>query len=280
MLRVDAQVHVWKADSPDRPWPPYGAEGAARHRPVPITGEQLLKEMDEAGVDAAVLVPPYFEGYHNEYAEEVAQAHPDRFRRMLRLNLRADDAEAQVRAVPDEPFTPGVRLLFIPPDSGPIASGVADWFWPVVQELDLPVMMIAPNQTADVGEVAKKYPNLRIAIDHLGLSGAQKDDAIGPEIDAVLALASLPNVSVKVMSAPSYSTEPYPHPAIQPHLERLLDAYGAQRLFWGSDLSRLNGTYSQLVSFWEQELSFLKGDDLEQVMGKALCSWLKWTPGS
>src|SRR5688500_6923119 len=138
MLRVDAQVHVWKADSPDRPWPPYGAEAAARHRPVPITGEQLLKEMDAAGVDAAVLVPPFFEGYHNEYAEEVAQAHPDRFRRMARVDMKAPDSEEKVRRVPDEPFTAGIRLLFIPVESGLLEDGNADWFCLVAQELDLP----------------------------------------------------------------------------------------------------------------------------------------------
>ncbi len=50
---VDAQVHVWLPEGPDRPWPPGGAERAlAMHRKEPITGAALLAEMREAGVGA------------------------------------------------------------------------------------------------------------------------------------------------------------------------------------------------------------------------------------
>ena len=60
---VDAQVHVWRPEAPDRLWPAGGAERAlSMHRHEPISGPTLLAEMKEAGVDRAVLVPPFFEG--------------------------------------------------------------------------------------------------------------------------------------------------------------------------------------------------------------------------
>ena len=49
MLIVDAQVHIWSSGKPTN----------ATHRQVPaFTKDDLLKEMDEAGVDAAVIHPP------------------------------------------------------------------------------------------------------------------------------------------------------------------------------------------------------------------------------
>ena len=57
MKIVDAQVHTWAAETPERPWP----KRAAPHR-APLGKEELLAEMDKAGVDAAVLVPPSWEG--------------------------------------------------------------------------------------------------------------------------------------------------------------------------------------------------------------------------
>ena len=51
---VDAQVHLWKADSPDYPWEP----GAKPQLPEPFTIERALGLMDEAGVDRVVIVPP------------------------------------------------------------------------------------------------------------------------------------------------------------------------------------------------------------------------------
>jgi L-fuconolactonase len=44
MLIVDAQVHIWGADTPERPWPS-GSHGRA-HRPQPFSKDDLLREMD------------------------------------------------------------------------------------------------------------------------------------------------------------------------------------------------------------------------------------------
>ena len=53
---VDSQVHIWSADTPDRPWPPGRAHEA--QKPYPISKEALLFQMDLAGVRRIVLVPP------------------------------------------------------------------------------------------------------------------------------------------------------------------------------------------------------------------------------
>jgi predicted TIM-barrel fold metal-dependent hydrolase len=59
MLIVDAQIHIWGADTPERPWPAYGRGNA--HRPIPFSKDDALREMDAAGVDRAVIVPPSWE---------------------------------------------------------------------------------------------------------------------------------------------------------------------------------------------------------------------------
>ena len=51
---VDAQVHLWKAESEDWKWVP----GLVRQLPEPFTIERLVPMMDEAGVDRVVIVPP------------------------------------------------------------------------------------------------------------------------------------------------------------------------------------------------------------------------------
>jgi predicted TIM-barrel fold metal-dependent hydrolase len=60
MVIIDAQVHIWGADTPERPWPSGGASHA--HRPTPLSKDELLREMDAAGVDRVVIVPPSWEG--------------------------------------------------------------------------------------------------------------------------------------------------------------------------------------------------------------------------
>ena len=98
---VDAQVHLWKAETPDRPWPTWGR--AAQHLDEPLTYPRMLHLMDEAGVDRAVIVPPSWEGDRNDYALEAARAHPDRFAVMGRIALddpRSRDLLPKWRATP------------------------------------------------------------------------------------------------------------------------------------------------------------------------------------
>jgi hypothetical protein len=69
---VDAQVHLWKAESPDWKWVP----GLQPQLPEPFTIERLVPMMDEAGVDRAVNVPPSWPGDRNDYALEAVKATP------------------------------------------------------------------------------------------------------------------------------------------------------------------------------------------------------------
>ena len=76
MMICDAQVHIWAADSPARPWPSYGHSYA--HRETPFTRKDLIAEMDAAGVDRVIIVPPSWEGERNDLALEAAPLHPTR----------------------------------------------------------------------------------------------------------------------------------------------------------------------------------------------------------
>jgi L-fuconolactonase len=77
MIIIDAQIHIWGVDTPWRPWPEY-SKGYA-HRAEPFGKDALLREMDAAGVDRVVIVPPSWEGERNDLALEAARLHPDRF---------------------------------------------------------------------------------------------------------------------------------------------------------------------------------------------------------
>ncbi len=85
MLIIDSQVHIWAPETAEKP---YAREDASPpHRPVPLGHEELLREMDGAGVARCVLVPPTWEADRNDTSLEAARLHPDRFRVMGRLAL-------------------------------------------------------------------------------------------------------------------------------------------------------------------------------------------------
>ena len=57
---------------------------------------------------------------------------------------------------------------------------------------------------------------------------------------------------------------------------RLFDAFGPRRTFWGTDLTRMPCTYRECIDLFTDELGWLKGEDLEWVMGRGVCEWLGW----
>ena len=77
MMIVDSQVHIWAANTPERPWPPIVDPTQSRpHKPQPITKDDMLREMAAAGVDRAVIAPPVWEGVRNDLALAAAREHP------------------------------------------------------------------------------------------------------------------------------------------------------------------------------------------------------------
>ena len=273
---VDAQVHVWLPESATRVWPVGGQEWRrAGHRGERVDGAVLRREMADAGVDRAVLVPPLFEGHRNDYALGLARGRPDSYRVMVRLDLRGEAPASELAHVVADPLVAGVRLVFLPIDAGRLADHRDSAVWAEAQRLDVPIMVHAPDQLTDVAAVAGRFPGLRLAIDHLGLSGRHTDGAVGDEIGALVELARFPNVAVKLSALPCYSTEPYPHPALQRAVRGVLDGFGDRRVFWGSDLSRLPGAYRDAVALTRDHLC-RSGQEADAVLGGSLLRWLDW----
>lgn len=282
---VDSQVHIWGAHSAERPWV---AQGRA-HRDEPLGADELLTEMATAGVDAAILVPPTFEGCRNDLVLAAAAAHPDRFGVMGRIALEDRDAsEPIVRGWREQPGALGFRLVLSAgsdvnhPDGGSwLLDGSADWFWPVAQECGVPVMVHCIDLVDRIADIADRYPGLRLVIDHLGLPTPARDAEVGLRVEQLADVARRPNVAVKAGSIPCYTTESYPYPMMQGYLRRVVELFGAHRVFWASDVSRLPCSYATLVRFFRTELSFLDDEERSLVLGRGLLDWLGWQlPGT
>jgi len=274
-LIVDAQVHFWKADTPDRPWPP----GRVAQLPEPFTPEKLLPLMDEAGVDRVVIVPPSWEGDRNDYALEAAQKHPDRFAVMGRIPLTDPKGAALLPTWRQQRGMLGVRLTLTAAQGAWLTDGTADWFWPAAEKAGLPVYFLAPLRAKDMGRIAERHPALQLIADHMGLSvDIAKEGKRAEAIADTVSLAKYPNVSVKLSSAPAYSLEPYPFRDMTPFIKQCFEAFGPQRSYWGTDMTNsfAKATYRQRIAHFTEELNFLSEDDKDWVMGRAIVQRLGW----
>jgi predicted TIM-barrel fold metal-dependent hydrolase len=272
---VDAQVHLWKAESEDWKWVP----GMKPQMPEPFTIEKLVPMMEEAGVDRVVVVPPSWPGDRNDYGLEAARRYPNRFAVMGRVPLKNPQAAALLPKWREQPGMLGVRLTFLGPAGAWLTDGTADWFWPAAEKAGLPVMFLTVGRSAELARVAERHPQLTLIADHMGVGGdVVKEGKVADAVGQTASLAKYPNVSVKLSAAPNYSTEPYPFRDFLPHIKRLFDAYGPQRCCWGTDMT--NGfnkaTYKQRITHFTEELPFLSEQDKDWIMGRAILQRLNW----
>ena len=186
-------------------------DAAKPHRPEPLGHEELLREMDGAGVHRAVLVPPTWEADRNDTSMEAARLYPDRFRGHGPADLGRAREPGRMATWKDQPGMLGIRLTF---HRGRyrqwLDDGTADWFWEAAERHGIPVMALAPHSLPRLGEAAARHPGLRLAIDHMGLNNSLIGKPLEPIIDGLIKLAALPNVVVKASALPCYSTESSP----------------------------------------------------------------------
>jgi predicted TIM-barrel fold metal-dependent hydrolase len=275
MMIIDSQVHIWAPETPEKP---YAIDNASKpHRATPLGHEELLDEMDGAGVQCCILVPPTWEADRNDTSLEAARLHPERFRVMGRLSLTDPASREKMATWKSQPHMLGIRMVFNRGQSAQwLSDGTSDWFWAAAERHDVPVMVMAPNDVLKFGGIAERHPGLRLIVDHMGLNSVLRGKSLVPSVDNVVKLARHKNIAVKVSALPCYVDEAYPFPTLHPLVRRVVDAFGPQRCFWGTDLSHLPCRYKQVVTLFTEEMKSLTPTELEWIMGRAIAEWLNW----
>jgi predicted TIM-barrel fold metal-dependent hydrolase len=275
MIIIDSQVHIWGPETPEKPY--VKEDASTPHRPVPLGHEELLRDMDAAGVDRCVCVPPTWEGFSNEESLKAASLRPDRFAVMGRIAINKPESRTLLPTWKSQPGMLGIRTAFHQGRTKLwLEDGTADWLWDATERYEIPVMAFAPDAVPKLGEIATRHPGLRLIIDHMGLSSALRGKPLDRAVDNLCKLAYLKNVAVKVSALPCYVAEPYPFPTLHPLVRRVVEAFGPERCFWGTDLSHLTCPYRQAVTLFTEELDFLSETDKEWIMGRGLAEWLNW----
>ncbi|MBM3357158.1 MAG: amidohydrolase [Betaproteobacteria bacterium] len=268
MLIVDAQVHIWANNKPTSP---------AHRQVATFSKDDLLKEMDAAGVNAAVIHPPHWDPNSSAAAVEAARQHPNRLAILGNFPLDRPESRALIDGRKRQPGMLGLRFTFFEPHQQTwTTDGTMEWLWPAAERAGIPVALMAGAFLPVLGPIAARYPGLKLIVDHMGRTRGAKDAAGWANLSELLALAKHPNVAVKASGAPSYSSEPYPCRNLHGYIRQVYDAFGPRRMFWGSDITRMPCPWRQCVTMFTEELPWLSDADKELIMGRALCEWLDW----
>jgi L-fuconolactonase len=234
---IDAQVHLHD-EGGTRSW--------TTRLPGPgllaVDGSQMVAAMDAVGVDRAICVSPW--GVYRAdtaFAESAYRDHPDRFRLVAPIAPATNGVADRVAEWAETPGAVGIRLLFLPDhmfeaDDPGVAAGVR-----ASVDADMPINIHCWDRISLVDELARLYPTAQFVVDHLALRQPLVPPApqdVFKDLPLVLALASYPNVAIKITGACTYSHRPFPYDDLWEPVGRLIDDFGVDRCMWGTDWTR------------------------------------------
>mgnify|MGYP001192500682 FL=1 len=271
MQIVDAQIHLWSSGLPSN----------LSHRQVTsFSSEEAIKMMDESGVDAAVIHLVHWDPNCHQVALDAVKKYPRRFAMLGELPLTDPAAKDLIANLTDQPNMLGLRYVLLnDPERQWMREGKIDWLWPAAEAAGVPVTVLATDSIDLIHVIAERHPGLRLTIDHLGGRGGLttlKDHEAMVHIPDLLALAKYPNIAVKVTGAPGYSSEAYPFPIMQTYVHKIYDAFGPERTFWGTDITKMPCSWRDCITMFTEELPWLNEDDKRLIMGDAVCKWWGW----
>jgi predicted TIM-barrel fold metal-dependent hydrolase len=275
---IDSHVHVWQT-------PPEAALGGSHPEsagrpegPAPV--ELLVDEMDEHGVDRAVLVQTSFSTWDNSYIAEAARD-SERFLAHGLLDPLHPDVETARKWLDDYGMA-GFRFHTCHYSEDILTHPRIQPLLAFLDERGAKVNLhMKPSDAAQIDVVAEQYPNVTWLLDHVG--GYPRPEW-GPEwrpLDAVCDLAAHDNVFVKISNYHANSAEPFPWADVHGAVERVVEAFGAGRCLWGTsypgEFRETNGSppLSEELRFLE-ELDSLSERERALIMGEAALDVWDW----
>lgn len=267
---IDAHCHAWRAWPYDPDVPDIASRGSI---------DNLRYEMDRHGVDRAVLVAARIGTEHprtdnadnNAYCARAVAERPDRFSLFADVDSfwgddhHTDGAAQRLESIIAETSAEGFTHYSTGEVDGWFDSPAGLEFFGRASELGLIASLHTPPAWLPaLATLAGTFSDLTILVHHQG--HAASDD----EFALLLAAAEAPNLWLK-MSGFHYLVDDqteYPFPTRTPRIRQIVEAYGPERMVWGSDWPVAGDflSYPQTLDVWRRHCDLTAGE-LELIMG-------------
>ena len=288
MQIIDAQLHD------PAPWLDWSSAD-------PDVRDRLLTELTRAWLDALGITGAVVFSGHGGWADEAARTMPERFSSVPHVHPDQPDVEVFVQEIKETPGIVGLRAVIGYPPTGEEATRAEAGEWDATFEAcannRVPLFMFATRFLPIAARVARDFPTLTLIVDHIGLPQPPMDQREDPPFRAlpeVLELAQFENVAIKLCGLPALSSERFPYRDVNSRLRQLVDAFGADRLMWASDIPRFNGriglefripgteggylgkhNYAESLHFI-RENEELTDTEKQWILGGTVQKWLGW----
>jgi L-fuconolactonase len=268
---IDIHPHVISDDETRYPPAPLFGKRSDWSQERPCVVESLIAAMDEAGVaKAAVVHSSTTYGFDNSYVVDACNRYPDRLISVGSVDVLQPDAVKTIRMWVERGlaglrlFTGGSTKDFDPSELEDERAWPA---WEIMGELGLTMcIQTGPVGLPQVRALATRFPAVPIILDHLG----RPDPTDGPpyaNAQSLFDLAEIPSIYLKL--TPRIMSDCVKGAATpETWFAKVVQAFGANRIAWGSNFPTSPGTLAQIKTTALQRLSSLSDTDRDWIFAR------------
>ena len=268
---IDIHPHIIASDTKRYPLAPLGGHQSDWSRTRPVTTEQMLIAMDKAGVaKSAIVQASTCYGHDNSYVADAVAAHPDRFTGVFSVDVLAADAPERMRYWVGKKLS-GMRLFTF----GSTMQNQASWLddpksypaWECAGELGISIcLQMSASGLPQMVKMAERFPKVRILLDHCARP-VLEDGPPYAAAESLFALAKYPNVYLKLTQR-NFTESRKGKATPETFFPKLVSAFGASRLAWGSNYPSSEGSLTELLELATTTLKGLPASDQEWIFAK------------
>jgi L-fuconolactonase len=247
---LDAHQHFWRYDSVQYPWIPKGSPLERDWLPADLATLQR-----PLGLGGSIAVQARQSLAESDWLLGLADA-DDRIRGVVGwVDLRDSQVTNDLARLARHPKFVGVRHVAQdePDDRFLVGSAFVEGIGRL-REFGLTYdLLIYPRQLPAAIELARRFPDQPFVLDHIA-KPLIKAGELQPWRDQIRELAHLPNVLCKVSGIITEADHAmWRATDLRPYLDVVFDAFGPERLMWGSDwpVCLFAGSYREVFELVE-----------------------------
>jgi predicted TIM-barrel fold metal-dependent hydrolase len=268
---IDVHPHIISNDDTKYPITPLGGKRSKWSAERPITFEQMIAAMNEAGVDKSAIVHSSTTyGYDNSYMCDCIATQPKRFTGVGAVDLAAPDASEKIRYWHAKGMT-GLRIF----SAGSTFEKQADTLddpatfkgWETCIELKIPVVTQVRREGLHMLlNLIRRFPDATIIVDHL-IHAPRGDQPPYPRSGFLFELAKYPNVYFK-LSTNNVRASREGGASPETFFPHLIKNIPSNRIAWGSNCPASAGTLKEMVTEAKSALACLPQVDQDNIFAK------------
>lgn len=267
-MKIDSHQHFWRYNSEEYPW----IQGELALCQRDLLPQDLAPLLAESGLDGSIAVQARQVVEETDFLLELAERHSSILGVVGWVPLVSDQVEALIEKYATEPKIVGFRhVIQDEPDDQFILRPDFQAGVRAVERHDLSYdILIFEKHLVPTIAFVDQFPNMRLVLDHIAKPKIRMGEFDREWAKNIRELAKRPHVTCKLSGMMTeVSGGLGTKEVLQPYFETVLEAFGPERLMFGSDwpVCLMRVSHGAWVKTVEEMISACSVDEQAAIMG-------------